>query len=308
MIGRKIALITGATGFIGSNLAVQLLKEGWQVHAVIRTSSNLIRLKERSENRIIFHVHDKENTLNQILKTVNPDIVFHLASFVLVQHKYEDISALIDSNIKFGTQLLDAMINNNIYNLINTGTYWQNYQNESYSPVNLYAASKEAFEKILQYYQETSPIKVITLKLFDTYGSDDPRPKLFSLLDKAAKSGEKLAMSKGEQLIDIVYIDDVIKAYLISAQYLLEGKSEHCGTYAVTSEKPIRLVDLVKVYEQTTGKKVDIAWGARPYRMREVMIPWNTGEKIYGWKAEVDLKAGINKLIKCNKIPTGGAK
>lgn len=292
----KVALITGSTGFIGSNLAVQLLKEGWQVHAVVRPTSKLTRLKDKSKNQIIFHLHHKKNTLHQILKKVAPDIVFHLASMVLVQHKYEDIPELIDSNVSFGTQLLDAMIENKIYNFINTGTYWQNYENKSYSPVNLYAATKEAFDKILQYYQEISPLKAITLKLFDTYGPDDPRPKLLSLLDKVGKSGSRLNMSNGEQLIDIVYIDDVIRAYMLSARYLLEEKENYCGTYAVTSEKPIMLRNLVRIYEETIGKNLNIRWGARPYRDREVMVPWNVGKKLSQWKAEIDLQTGIKKI------------
>ena len=63
--------------------------------------------------------------------------------------------------------------------LVNTGTSWQHYENKDYSPVNLYAATKQSFEAILQYYVEVASLKAITLKLFETYGLDDPRPNFF---------------------------------------------------------------------------------------------------------------------------------
>ena len=65
----------------------------------------------------------------------------------------------------------------------------------------------------------------------------------------------------------------------------------------VTSGKLIKLHDLVKVYEAIVKKKLNITWGGRPYRNREVMIPWNTGQTLPGWKARVDLVSGITKVL-----------
>ena len=127
-------------------------------------------------------------------------------------------------------------------------------------------------------------MKVIALKLFDTYGPNDPRPKLFRLLKTVSERQEPLAMSPGEQLIDLVYIDDVVKAYLIAAERLQAGLAYDHESYAVSSGRPISLKELVRTYEQVTGKKLPIQWGGRPYRPREVMVPWNRGEKLPGWE------------------------
>lgn len=302
----KIALITGATGYIGHQLAMRLIKEKWQVHIIVRSTSNTKKILNQSNYKINIHIHYEGNTLNQIIQLIRPTIVFHLASFVLVNHQYEDIAPMINSNIKFGVQLLEAMIKNKVFHLINTGTFWQNYNNAAYSPVNLYAASKQAFEVMMQYYQETSSLKVITLKLFDTYGPEDTRPKLFTLLERATKTGEKLLMSKGEQKIDLVYIDDVTKAFILSANYLLNEKQDYTGTYVISSGSSILLKDVVKQYEEIRGKKLNIEWGGRPYREREVMVPWDEGKKLKNWKAEISLKAGIQKILNCNNIPMGG--
>ena len=294
----KIALVTGATGFVGSHLIQRLVKDNWQVHILVRPTSSWQQL-ESIKNKINIHIHDgtTEGLLN-IFSEVKPSIVFHLASLFLAQHTSNDIVPMMQSNINFGTQLLEAMVKNEVHCLVNTGTSWQHYENKDYSPVCLYAASKQAFEAILQFYWETTPLKAITLKLFETYGKNDPRKKLLSLLEKTAKQQEVLAMSPGEQLIDIVYIDDVIEAYLMAAERLLSGKVNDYEEYKVSTESPLKLKEFVEIYQQEIGFNLPIEWGGRPYRPREVMIPWNKGALLPGWKAKVSLKEGISKVNK----------
>lgn len=276
-------LITGITGFIGEHLALRLLQEQWEVQAIVRPSSQMEKLPVILQQNVHFFVHDAQHDLVNIIGEAKPDVVVHLASLFLSKHTYEDIDDMLESNVVFGTKLLDAMVQNRVYRFINTGTAWQHYENQTYSPVNLYAASKQAFEMLLQYYEEISPLKVITLKLFDTYGEGDKRKKLLALLAEVAESGKILSMSPGEQKIDLVHVDDVVEAFWMSANYLLEGKIEYCGTYAVTSGMAISLKELVSRYEKLIGKSLSIEWGGRPYREREVMEPWTKGKVLPGW-------------------------
>ncbi|WDC83286.1 NAD(P)-dependent oxidoreductase [Caloramator sp. mosi_1] len=105
------------------------------------------------------------------------DAIFHLASLFIAEHDSNQIDDLLKSNIIFGTHILEAMKYGNVKNMVNIGTYWQHYKNEEYNPVCLYAASKEAFEKIIEFYIQVENIKVITLKLYDIYGINDKRKK-----------------------------------------------------------------------------------------------------------------------------------
>jgi len=292
----KTALITGATGFVGANLVKRLAEGGWKIHIIIRPNSHLDIIKDIID-KVFIHKHNGTTaSMIDIVRKSNPSIVFHLASLFLAEHQSKDIEQLIKSNILFGTQLVEAMVNKGIYKLINTGTSWQHYNNEDYNPVCLYAATKQAFEDILTFYVKTTPLKVITLKLFDTYGPKDPRAKLFSLLKKAAEEQKSLAFSPGEQLIDIVYIDDVIDAFMLASERLLNGKVENYEEYTVSSGKPIKLRELVETYEKIIGKKLPIEWGGRSYRPREVMVPWNKGKRLPGWSVKVELEEGIKKL------------
>lgn len=291
----RVALVTGATGFVGSHLARRLVRDGWQVHILSRSGS---RVPDVSEfNLATNHVHDGSTEgMVRCVAQAKPHVVFHLASLFLSQHATKDVEQLIASNVLFGNQLLEAMKVNEVTRIINTGTSWQHYNNEDYNPVCLYAATKQAFEAILEYYIQACGIKAITLKLFDTYGQDDPRPKLFYLLNKAAASGQALDMSAGEQLIDLVHIDDVTEAYVIAAQRLLGGQVPQHEIYAISSGQPLPLKDLVQTYAEVTKKNVMVNWGARPYRYREVMGPWNRGKKIEGWSSKTALEEGIRAI------------
>jgi len=291
-----VALLSGATGFVGSHLARRLDLDGWGVHIITRKTSSLQPIHSILD-RLILHTHDGTTEgMMAIMEKARPDVVFHLASNFLESHTPQDLVPLLESNVIFGTQLVEAMVENGMYSLVNTGTSWQHYKNKDYSPVCLYAATKQAFEALLQYYVEATPLQVITLKLFDTYGPGDPRQKLFSSLNEAASKNEPIAMSPGEQLIDLVYIDDVVEAYIIAAARLQNKSVLAHESYAVSSGRPISLTELVRLFTTETRTALTIQWGGRPYRPREVMVPWSSGECLPGWNAKVSLKEGLRRI------------
>ncbi len=296
-----VALVTGATGFVGSHVARRLIRDGWQVHILSREGS---RLPDGTEfNKVTNHRHDGSiQSMVRCVANAKPNVVFHLASMFLVQHAPKDVEPLIASNVLFASQLLEAMAVNEVNCVINTGTSWQHYNNDDYNPVCLYAATKQALEAILEYYVQARGIKAITLKLFDTYGPNDPRPKLFHLLKKAATSGMALDMSAGAQLIDLVHIDDVVEAYLIAAQRLLEGKVSRHEQYAVSSGQPLPLKELTQVYARVTKQAGPVNWGARAYRFREVMVPWDRGIWIDGWKPRIELEDGLCRMARSSML------
>lgn len=289
----NVALVTGGTGFVGSNLCRKLMQGDWQVH-VIAIPNDSFSLIDDIREQLSIHIHDgTTESMNSIVAAVRPDVVFHLAALFLSEHVSADIDRLIISNILLGTQLLEAMAVHNITKIVNTGTSWQHYKNKPYSAVNLYAATKQAFEDILQFYVDVCGVSAITLKLFDTYGPNDPRPKLFNMLDKVARENSPLEMSPGEQLIDIVHIDDVVHAFVLAAEQLKSGVAQGHECYAVSSGSRISLKELVTLYERVIGKALSIIWGGRKYREREVMLPWENGKKLPGWSVRIGLEEGM---------------
>jgi nucleoside-diphosphate-sugar epimerase len=181
-------------------------------------------------------------------------------------------------------------------NLVNTGTSWQHYRNEDYNPVCLYAATKQAFEDIIRYYSDALNIRAVTLKLFDTFGAGDTRPKLMNLIKKIANDGSELQMSPGEQMIDLVYIDDVVDAFIASSRIIqsMEGGSQ--TEFCVSSGHQLNVKQIVAVYEKVIGKKINAVFGGRPYRQREVMTLWTKCKLVPGWSPKITLEEGIEKF------------
>ena len=291
------ALVTGASGFVGGHLARRLVDEGWEVYGLLR-SPRKRGLLAGWETKIKFHVHDGSTEgLTSIMKESAPDIVFHLASLFVAEHRTSDVASLVDSNVRFAAQLAEAMASSGVTSLVNTGSAWEHFHGNE--PVNLYAATKQAASAIFQLYAATTPVRVITLKLFDTYGPEDPRPKLLPMLLRMAGSRERLALSPGQQRLDLVHIDDVTSAYLAAANRLLRQPvaRKTPEEFAVSSGRTWTLRQVVALVSKIAGKKIAVDWGARPYRAREVMKPWTDGRKLPGWKAQIELKNGLHSIL-----------
>ncbi|MEC9293912.1 MAG: NAD(P)-dependent oxidoreductase [Chloroflexota bacterium] len=290
-------LVTGATGFIGSHLVQRLLQDQHQVHALTRQGTDLEQLGGQLE-RIVVHTHlGSTQNMIEIIKDARPDVVVHLASLFIGEHKSTDVEDLINSNVLLSTQIIEAMGLNDVRLLINVGTSWQHYEDSDYNPVNLYAATKQAFRSLLSFYVETCELRVISLELFDTFGPNDRRDKLFNLLNRLRATGETISMSPGYQHINPIYIDDVCDAFVLALKRLRSGQVKCSETYSVCSDDSIELRELVRIYENEANVKLNVKWGGRSYRGREVMRPWSRGATLPGWAPRISLEKGINMLL-----------
>lgn len=293
----NIGVITGATGYIGSNLLRYLLSKSWDIYIIVRPGSNLSNIED-VRNKIHFIEYDNDiNVLMNFFKEVNPDAVFHLAATVITDPKPEQITTLIQSNIQFGTVVLEAMKYSSTRIFISTGSYWQNYNSDSYNPVDLYAATKEAFEKIIKYYVEAFNFQSVSLRLFDVYGENDKRPKLLNLL-YSNEEGTSIDVSLGEQLLDMVHISDVCSAYLAAYELLKENKDIKNEIFGVYTGNRASLKDTIGLFENILDTKFNINFGKRPYKFREVMIPCSTHIKLPNWEAKISLEEGLKRFRK----------
>lgn len=282
------ALVTGATGFVGSHLVARLVDRGWSVSALVLPTPDVARLDSR------VRALELDGSTSRVIECVaesSPDVVFHLASLFIAEHVSEQVSPLVEANVLFGAQLLEGMHVNGCDALVNTGTSWQHLGDADYDPVCLYAATKQAFEDIAAFFVNAHGLRMQTLRLFDTYGPDDPRPKLFGLLRTAASEGRVLEMSPGEQQIALVHIDDVVGAFEIAAERTLSSAPGTSEAWAVSGER-MSLREVVARWEAASGRSVDVRWGGRQYRVREVMDPWH-GRVLEGWSPAVGFDEGV---------------
>ena len=281
-------LVTGATGFIGTNLTREL-----------RKNNDLFILGqfEGDPGKLGLPgivMTDDIQRLADYIKTNEIEGVIHLASLYLTVHTPEQVKDLVLSNVYFGTAVLEAAsLAGTVKWFLNTGSIWQNYNTKgtAYNPVNLYAATKQALIDMAKYYTEVFGIRFCTLKLCDTYGPNDTRRKIFKLFKDYSESGEVLKMSPGEQLIDILFITDIVAGFKHLAMLLSVGEDLE-AEYVLSSGRQIPLKELARIYQEVSGCALKIEWGGLPYRKREVMKPWK-GTILKGWSAKVSLEEGI---------------
>jgi nucleoside-diphosphate-sugar epimerase len=149
---------------------------------------------------------------------------------------------------------------------------------------------------MLRGYAAFAPLRAVTLKLFDTYGPADRRRKLLTLLLEASERGERLAMSPGEQRIDLLHVDDAVAAFAAAAARLDELADGTHECYALGSGRRPTLKELVALLAGA-GAPVEVEWGGRPYREREVMEPWSGGQPLPGWQPRIRLEDGLAALV-----------
>lgn len=277
-------LITGTTGFVGKNLIARM-KDEHELHLLVRPGSSI---SEIGVERIYTFADDIQE-LSNYLKDNEIDGIIHLASLYIAEHKSEQVKDIVLSNIYLGTALLEACKLAGTKWFLNTGTIWQNYNapdySDLYNPVNLYAASKQAFITMAKFYSETTSLRFCTLKLCDTYGENDTRRKIFTLFSQIAKSGETLHMSPGEQKLDILHISDVVDGFAHLATLLNDGKNSR-NEYVLSCGEQRSLKEWAHLYEARNKVTLNINWGGREYRQREVMKPY-VGNVLEGWEPKI---------------------
>ena len=272
---------------------MDLQSSGYRVVGIVRKQSNVSTLGNLTKNVELYSYDGSVDKLCSIFLESKPEVVVHLATYYVSEHGESDIDKLIESNVLFGTHLLEAMSQTNISKLINVGTTWQYYKGNTYNPVNIYAATKQAFSDIILYYTETGIIDAITLLLTDTYGPQDKRKKLVPILIDAAKSGIELGLSPGEQEIDLIHINDVISAFRFTIEKILSGNFKGFLEYFVSGSQPCTIKQLVSIIESVSCKKIKANWSMMPYRKREVMKANIQTTILPGWEPKISLKDGL---------------
>ena len=291
-----VALVTGATGFVGGHLVRCLATSGVEVHAVVRRAMTDPAVTALSECAAIHHLDGTTAGLAKIVATVKPDIVYHLAARFVAEHGADDIEKLVHDNLLFGVQLLDAMRVAHVTRFVTAGSAWQHYGNADYSPVNLYAATKAAFGALLQFYVDAHGIHAVTLELTDSYGHGDTRRRLIPFMLEAERTGHTMSMVHAELPLDFVHASDVAEAFVKAGERVTNSTVANNEVFAVRSGSPLPVRELFAAWERSRGVEILAKWGERAVREREVLEPWTQGEVLPGWAPRVSLEHGLRAL------------
>uniref|UniRef100_A0A7C3RW71 NAD(P)-dependent oxidoreductase n=1 Tax=Dictyoglomus thermophilum TaxID=14 RepID=A0A7C3RW71_DICTH len=297
-------LITGATGFIGSHLVENLIKNNiHEIFILKRSTSDIWRIKEYISKIRAFDI-DKEDIM-EIVKDIKPDVVIHLATYYRKYHNYSDLPFMLESNIGFPTKILESMASIGVRYFINTGTFFEKvysygFQNISY-PFNLYASTKLAFEEILKFYAFNYGIKAITLRIFSPYGYRDNPNKLIPYLIKKVINDEEIDMTEGFQSLDFIYVKDIVEAYIKAMNYIINMKGIY-QSFDIGTGITHTLRELICLLEKISGKKIKVNWGKIPYSNNEVFYSKadiSSTINFLKWIPKYDLEKGLEETFEC---------
>ncbi len=275
----KRALLTGGNGFVGSQLVAALLGAGVDVHAI--ANSNHQRLSPLLPEDHIHVMGQNHYNASDLVTTLQPDAIFHLAAVYEEPVSIQCVGEMVDGNLALGTALLfGASRCTRPAIFINTGTYWQYNHQGDYAPNTVYAATKQAFQDILFFFERKRFVSATTLLLYDTFGPGDTRSKLWAHLLRQPPA-TVIALSDGNQLVELVGIDDVVRAFLRAATLLEQGVQLE-PVYSIRSASQRTLREMVEELNSRAALGLDLRWGAKPYWEGQVVLPWQ-GPLLPGW-------------------------
>ncbi len=304
----KKILITGAAGFIGSKLTEKLVKMGVSPSVLVRDRANISSLTKIKEKISIYEIDiTKYENLNNIIKQINPEIVFHLAAYGVYNYtniSYENINTMINSNVQGTINLLYALKSSQCKIIINTGSCFEygtsNYpfkENDNLSPCNIYGYTKVSSTFIAHQLAKNFDIKINTLRPFNAYGPESSNTRFITTAVNACLNNHDIQIPDAEIIRDFVYIEDIIEAYLMALQ---NKDFRNDLIINISSNKGTNLEEIINMIKNLIPSKSRVQKGAFPIRTGEVLslIGSNKLAKEYlKWHPRYSLKQGLKLHI-----------
>lgn len=304
----KKILVTGAGGFIGSNLAEFLVKKGYKVKAFVRyNSKNSWGWLEESQlikdiEIISGDIRDFDS-VNNALKDC--EAVFHLAALIGIPYSYVSPKAYIETNITGTYNVLQASRELNIAQVLVTSTS-ETYGTAQYVPINElhpmvgqspYSASKIAADQLaISFYRSFNlPVKIV--RPFNTYGPrQSARAIIPTVITQILSGVKKIKLGNLTPTRDLTFVEDTIAGFFkIYESDKLFGEIVNVGM-----NKEISINNLIALISEIMGKEITIETEEQRIRPEnsevERLLCDNT--KILqstNWKPEYTLRVGLKK-------------
>ncbi len=300
-------LITGAKGFIGSNLLRKLIHEGYETNIILRNKDNCWRINDIINKTNIF-IEDLNNfqKINKIINNLKPKTIFHLAAYGAYEHQNE-IEKIKVVNLDATINLLNAcsMVDFNIF--INTGSNseygYKKYpmkETDLLTPNSYYAVFKAASTLYCQYESINKKLPIITVRPFHVYGPYEEKTRLIPNLISKLLLNKCPPLSSPKNSRDMIYIEDAVNFYLsLTYQNVDYGSIFNLGTGMQYSIREI--VDLTLELMDSKVKPIWNSVKSRKWDQSTWKADMNKTKKILGWIPENSLKTGLSKTINWHK-------
>ncbi len=285
---KKVILVTGGAGFIGSHLVDLLNKTGeYRIEVVDNFSES--RNNVIKSPRVTYHevdIRDKDRLMEVFLST-KPGIVFNFASLILVSESMTKPFEYFDTNIIGGINILECMRTTGVTKIVfssSAAVYGEPLteeikENHTKNPTNTYGYTKLVFENFLKDYNRAYGFSSISLRYFCAAGCDieaglgeyhTPETHVIpaiieTLLGKRKEFfvfGGDFSTPDGTAIRDYIHVSDLVKAHILAMEKIFDNENI-CTQYNLGLNKGFSVTELIKAAEEVTGRKLNYSFKER---------------------------------------------
>ena len=282
---KKIFLITGGAGYIGSHLANLLLDNNYNVIVIDNLSRGRLELVPKKS--IFFKCGiDDENQISKILNRYRIDLVFHLAGYKDVTESNKFPKKYFINNYHKSKKFIDTCIKYNLKKIIfsSSASVYGNMEkreireNDKVCPISVYGKTKLKFEKYLIKNKKKNKLKYIILRYFNVAGSEkklrsgliskNSKNLIQNIIDVLNKKKKKFVINgnqhktfDGTTIRDFIHVVDLVNIHYLMMKYLL--KSNKSNIFNCGYGKGFSVLDVLSIANKISKKKLNIKIGKK---------------------------------------------
>jgi len=297
----KTFLITGASGFIGSNLVRSLIHKTGNYHLLVNRTSDLWRLKEVLPS-IQLHRADisNNNKVKSLIKKIEPDCTFHLSSYG-VHPKQNNFNSMMMTNVIGTFNLLESLEKySQSSKIINVGSFFEYGTklkpikiSDSLEPNTLYGISKTAQSLTASYFSQKTKLKINTLRIFGAFGRYESKNRLIPDILLSILKQKKLYISSPQAKRDFIHVDDVVSCIVKTSNTKLNNQIINVGTGKEYSVK-----EIIEICRNCFNEKIPIHYNLknkREFDKTNQICCADSSEitKLVNWKPKIPIRDGL---------------
>lgn len=273
-------LVTGASGFIGNYVVLNLLNLNLEIICSGSKENSIEHFLWKHKVKFKCYDTSTPQDINLFEYFEKPDVVIHLAWKGLPNYNEQfHLTENLPNDIKFLTNL----IQNGVKDIVVAGTCFEYGlqegclgEEQNTQPILCYSIAKDALRRYLDVYAQKNNCNFKWLRLFYMYGAGQNKNSLISLLEKAIEQKEiEFKMSKGDQIRDYLKVEDVSK---LIVNISLDDNAK--GIFNVCSGIPIKLLEFVEKHLTSKNKTIKLNLGYYDYATYEPFAFWGSSKKI----------------------------
>ena len=299
-------LVTGATGFIGTNLIYRLLDSNYNISIFSHKKSKMQNIKNIIPKLDVYEINfSKPHIIKEKIKKIKPDIVYHLASYGVNYHQtaYDKI---INTNILGTLNLFNAISEyGNVNKVINLGSCFE-YNPKSkkmkevdeINPQTVYGISKVGQTNIAEYFCKQKNLPVITLRVFNTYGPFENQNRLIPSIILSMLNHKKVNINNPNDVRDFVFVKDVVEGLVRASKIKKSGEILNIGT-----SKGYQVKEIVKKLSKIAKYDNIVFHESKTHEYEGKIVADITKSKsILKWEPKYTIDKGLKETFQWFKI------